>query len=123
MSRQLYNTCQEYRVYVSARRRMEIQPPQSKYHTVFLTVKWFNEAKGFGFITQDGGEEDVFVHFSGITGEGFKTLTDGQQVVFEVETGKKGPQAVNVAPAQSGRSVGQQPSEAIQAVFCLKGVN
>ncbi len=58
-------------------------------------VKWFNDAKGFGFITQDNGE-DVFVHFSAIQGEGFKTLKVDQEVEFEVTTGPKGPQATNV---------------------------
>ncbi len=60
------------------------------------TVKWFNNAKGFGFIQQDEGP-DVFVHFSSVTGEGFKTLTEGQRVSFEVEEGDKGPAAANVA--------------------------
>jgi|TARA_B100000965_G_scaffold393377_1_gene404137 CspA family cold shock protein len=59
------------------------------------TVKWFNEAKGFGFIEQNGGP-DVFVHFSAITGSGFKTLAEGQQVEFTVTQGQKGPQAENV---------------------------
>jgi CspA family cold shock protein len=59
------------------------------------TVKWFNEAKGFGFITQEGGE-DVFVHFSAIEGDGFKTLADGDRVEFEVTKGPKGPAAANV---------------------------
>lgn len=58
-------------------------------------VKWFNDAKGFGFITQDNGE-DVFVHFSAIQGDGFKTLKVDQEVEFEVTTGPKGPQAANV---------------------------
>ncbi|CAK4074585.1 cold-shock protein [Vibrio sp. MarTm2] len=60
------------------------------------TVKWFNEEKGFGFITQENGGADVFVHFRAITGEGFKTLAEGQKVAFEVEQGQKGPQAANV---------------------------
>ncbi|MEQ8801858.1 cold-shock protein [Haliea sp.] len=61
------------------------------------TVKWFNETKGFGFIEREGGP-DVFVHFSAIKGEGFKTLTDGQKVQFTVTNGQKGPQAENVTP-------------------------
>lgn len=63
------------------------------------TVKWFNESKGFGFITQDEGGADVFVHFSAITGEGFKTLAEGQKVSYDVQDGPKGPQASNVTPA------------------------
>jgi len=59
------------------------------------TVKWFNEAKGFGFIQQDGGA-DVFAHFSAIAGSGFKTLVEGQQVSFTVTQGQKGPQAENI---------------------------
>jgi CspA family cold shock protein len=63
------------------------------------TVKWFNEAKGFGFISQDNGGADVFVHFSAIQGAGFKSLAEGQAVKFEVTQGPKGPQASNVAAA------------------------
>ncbi|WP_194436625.1 transcription antiterminator/RNA stability regulator CspE [Vibrio fluminensis] len=60
------------------------------------TVKWFNETKGFGFITPDNGGADVFVHFRAITSDGFKTLAEGQKVSFDVEQGGKGPQAANV---------------------------
>ena len=59
------------------------------------TVKWFNDTKGFGFIAQDGGP-DVFVHFSSIQSEGFKSLAEGDRVTFEVVQGQKGPQASNV---------------------------
>ena len=63
------------------------------------TVKWFDESKGFGFITRQDGEKDVFVHHSAILGAGFKTLDEGQQVTFEVQQGQKGPAARNVQPA------------------------
>ena len=60
------------------------------------TVKWFNESKGFGFITPSDGGKDVFVHFSAIVGSGFRTLAEGQTVTFEVEQSPKGPQASQV---------------------------
>lgn len=63
------------------------------------TVKWFNDAKGFGFITPDGGGNDVFVHFSAITSGGFRSLQEGQRVSFEVTQGPKGAQASAVAAA------------------------
>ena len=62
------------------------------------TVKWFNDAKGFGFIEPEEGGEDVFVHFSTVQGDGFKTLREGQKVDFEVTNGPKGLQASNVVP-------------------------
>ncbi len=60
------------------------------------TVKWFNETKGYGFITPDDGSKDCFVHHTSIKGEGFKTLQEGEKVEFEITEGEKGPQASNV---------------------------
>jgi len=60
------------------------------------SVKWFNDAKGFGFIARDGGGPDVFVHFSAVSQQGFKSLQEGQRVEFDVVPGKKGDQAANV---------------------------
>jgi CspA family cold shock protein len=62
------------------------------------TVKWFNDAKGFGFITPDDGGEDVFAHFSEVKAEGFKSLTEKQKVSFEIREGQKGLQAANIQP-------------------------
>ena len=64
------------------------------------TVKWFNDAKGFGFITPEGGGKDLFVHFSAIQGSGFKTLAENQKVQYESAEGPKGPHAVNIRPAE-----------------------
>ena len=65
----------------------------------FGKVKWFNDAKGFGFITPDDGGEDLFAHFSAIGGSGFKTLKENQAVVFDIVQGPKGKQASNIVPA------------------------
>ena len=64
------------------------------------TVKWFNDAKGFGFITPDGGGKDVFAHFSAIQANGFKSLKENQRVSFEVTQGPKGAQASNIRPIE-----------------------
>ncbi len=63
------------------------------------TVKWFNEAKGYGFITPEDGSKDLFVHFSNIQSDGYKTLNEGATVTFESREGQKGPEAINVVPA------------------------
>ncbi|MBK6631819.1 MAG: cold-shock protein [Betaproteobacteria bacterium] len=63
------------------------------------TVKWFNDSKGFGFITPEAGGEDLFAHFSAIQGQGFKTLKEGQKVSFDITTGSKGQQASNIRAA------------------------
>ena len=61
------------------------------------TVKWFNEQKGYGFITPEDGGKDLFIHFSNITGEGYKSLQEGQAVQFETSEGSKGPEAINAS--------------------------
>ena len=64
------------------------------------TVKWFNDAKGFGFITPDGGGKDLFAHFSAIQGNGLKSLQETQKGTFDITAGQKGDQAVNIKPAE-----------------------
>jgi cold shock protein len=65
------------------------------------TVKWFNDSKGYGFITPDEGSKDLFVHFSSVAGEGFKSLPEGARVEFESREGQRGPEATNVSPVAS----------------------
>ena len=64
------------------------------------TVKWFNDAKAYGFIAPDEGSKDLFVHFSNIAGEGFKSLSEGSRVEYEAREGTKGPEATNVIPIE-----------------------
>jgi cold shock protein len=89
------------------RRLSPISAKRYQHNTVFFgkfrkmatgTVKWFNDAKGFGFITPDGGGEDLFAHFSEVQGSGFKSLQENQKVSFEVKQGPKGKQAANITP-------------------------
>ena len=73
---------------------------EEQYEMSTGTVKWFNDAKGFGFITPDEGGEDLFAHFSAIQMDGFKSLTEGQKVQFQVAAGPKGKQATNIMAAE-----------------------
>jgi len=76
------------------------------------TVKWFSDAKGYGFISPDEGEQDLFVHYSGIAGGGFRTLAEGARVEFEVREGRRGLEAFNVGPiGRRGEGVPSEPRE------------
>ena len=77
------------------------------------TDKWFDDEKGFGFISPEDGSEDVFVHHTGIAGSGFKSLEEGEKVTYEVTQGRKGLQAVNV----SKRSIGPEPRRTTEYVY------
>ena len=80
-------------------RSLDNQFPQEWYMRTKGKVKWFNDAKGFGFITPDSGEKDCFVHYSAIQGNGFKSLAEGDAVEFDIVQGAKGPAAENVTKA------------------------
>ena len=75
------------------------------------TVKWFNDSKGYGFITPDGGGKDLFAHFSAIQDSGFKTLKEAQRVTFDVTTGPKGEQATNIRPEQVRNASSKKPGD------------
>ena len=77
-------------------------------------VKWFNDAKGFGFIQPDGGGPDAFAHFSAITMEGFKSLKEGSRVSFELAEGPKGPMAINIQAEQSTEPSSWKPLKALK---------
>src|SRR4051812_9987671 len=86
------------------------------------TVKWFNDAKGFGFIVQDNGGPDVFCHHTAIQADGFRSLAEGQKGEFEVKKGPKGLQAANVRPvAQSARVAGNEPGLQRSGSFLVRG--
>jgi CspA family cold shock protein len=71
---------------------------EEKHRMAGGTVKWFNDEKGYGFITPDDGSKDLFVHYSNISGDGFKSLSEGQKVTYEAGEGRKGPEATSVEP-------------------------
>lgn len=76
------------------------------------TVKWFNNAKGYGFIVPEGGGEDLFAHFSAVNMDGYKTLSAGDQVEFDITLGDKGPQATNIVSSAAGSQASAMPHEA-----------
>jgi len=83
------------------------------------TVKWFNNAKGFGFIGRDDGNADVFVHYSAINSEGYKSLQEGDQVEFEIVDGQKGPQAGNVVRVEYRNRIKVNKPSRMAGLFCL----
>jgi CspA family cold shock protein len=86
---------------VSSRRGVPVRESKSSFKEKAMAtgiVKWFNDAKGFGFISPDDGSKDLFAHFSEIQGSGFKSLAEGQRVEFTVKDGAKGPQACEIRP-------------------------
>jgi cold shock protein len=88
--------CQAFAVVASCFSRVRSAHDAVEENMATGTVKWFSDDKGFGFITPDEGSKDLFVHHSGIAGEGFKSLTEGARVSYEAESGPKGPAAANV---------------------------
>src|ERR1700730_3446967 len=89
----------EFRESQSAQHGVVAEVPQGWDMRTSGKVKWFNDARGFGFITPDGGDKDCFVHYSSIQGSGFKTLAEGEPVEFDLVQGQKGPAAENVSKA------------------------
>ena len=85
------------------------------------TVKWFNDEKGYGFITPDDGSEDLFVHHSGIAGSGFKSLEEGESVSYEVTQGRKGMQAVNVSKGSTDREDTRDTEEFLRVPLEVEG--
>jgi CspA family cold shock protein len=85
------------------------------------TVKWFNEDKGYGFITPDDGSEDLFVHHTGIAGSGFKSLEEGASVSYEVTQGRKGMQAVNVSKGSTDRPASKDTEDFLRVPLEVEG--